>query len=62
MNIIFNFKIKRIVVSMRSFFKHNCIDHKEVTSRGYFIDGDSGVVFATDVNYKCGNCGKRWVE
>ena len=47
---------------MRSFFKHDCLDHKEVISRGYLIGGDSGVAFATDVNCKCGKCGKKWTE
>mgnify|MGYP003150368896 FL=1 len=56
------YRLLRIGVVVRSFFKHDCLDYKEVTSRGYFIDGDSGVAFATGVNCKCGKCGKKWTE
>lgn len=56
------YRLLRIGVVVRNFFKHDCLDYKNVTSRGFFRDGDSGVVFATDVRCECGKCGKKWTE
>jgi len=56
------YRLLQIGVVVRSFFKHDCLDHKEVTSKGFFIDGDSGVAFTTGVNCKCSKCGEKWTE